>query len=609
MALGSTTRVKDSGSNYQGFADEAPKANPPRSVFDLSYLHTTTCNEGMLVPVGIWEVLPDSDYDFDVQALIRVQPLEVPVMSRLRAFFHTYFLPYADLWKHWKSFYSKGHSRTYTNVLPRLMPDAATTTNNARLYLSGVEPVPGYTSGFERIANDHLTLLDYIFNTGTIKRTSVTGTSGNVEYYNTSVYLQTGFNLLIPFAYQHIFRDYYLPANIYRNNTEWFPDDPHDFILNDYDEDDTYHTVTPSGLKCEDLFVLRYRNWTDDYFTSATTTPVYGDEPSLTLTGASRILPVDTFYPSEHPYLPSPDGAYHSVGIGARNGVAGINTAWDNNITFMANRVLGVDLSGQPIGSFTVEQLRVLAVNQLAIEKMTRTDGSYREFVRAFFGDYPKSDTDTRAQYIGGTYQPIVVSEVLQTSESSQQSPLGESAGHAVSASSGNIGHLHTTEYGVVMTIMSIMPDTIYYQGQERWFAEDLTQEDYFLSGREQLGPQYIRNRELFNELPSSLKSQFTSNPDGIFGYQGRFDHYRYRQNRISGWIADPSWVNYFSYTQARSFSNYPTLTDSFLSTKGTIRAEMFTSPAEPHFIVQVANQCRAVQPLPYKAIPANILN
>lgn len=247
------------------------------------------------------------------------------------------------------------------------------------------------------------------------------------------------------------------------------------------------------------------------------------------------------------------------------------------------------------ISAVTLDQLRELVVAQRLMEKMARTDGSYGQFIKTFFDETPQSAYDFRPRYVGGNYAPIVTTEVLQSSESGT-TPQGHMSGHGISSGDGYIGHLHSDDYGLCMTIASIMPDSMYCQGIERDWTRK-TQEEFYLPERSGLGPQAITVKELYYSA---------SNPDLLFSYQDRFDEYRYRQNIISGKVSDPNNLTFFPYTQARVFSSEPTLSQSFVTTENNVRHDSFYAGSlEVPFVMQVASKIRAVRPLPYKAIPA----
>ena len=67
--------------------------NPGRSVFDLSYVETFTCEMGQIIPVMVDEVVPGDKFSIGVQQLLRMQPLVAPVMHEMYVRTYYFFCP------------------------------------------------------------------------------------------------------------------------------------------------------------------------------------------------------------------------------------------------------------------------------------------------------------------------------------------------------------------------------------------------------------------------------------------------------------------------------------------------------------------------------------
>lgn len=554
--------IQDSGSNYQ-FYDKMINSFVSRSVFDLSRLHTLTCDFGDLIPVDLIWTLPNDDFEISIEHLLRAMPMVVPPMSRMRVFFHAYWMSFDSLMKHWKVFMSKGRTGTYTCDLPVIDLGQFDGVDNAVVAgsLANYLGLPVGLTRTEAITN-HVSAL--------------------------------------PFAmYQRIYRDYYMNANLFTDNKYWYPDDDDDLRLGD----GVTGYIYPDDSQIE-LTALRCRDYVNDYFTSGLPFPMRGEQPSIGVGGSASLKYLDG---SALMFARTSDGHGSAVtspatgtGLDPENnspiGIAG------NGLAPLVNNLMkeymlasyGVDLSHAT--AVTLDQLRELSVAQRLMEKMARTDGSYGQFIKTMFDESPASAHDFRAKYIGGTYAPIVTTEVLQTSESGV-TPQGEMAGHGISSGSGYIGHLHSDDFGLCMIIMSIMPDSMYCQGVDRNWTR-ATQDEFYLPDRAALGPQATLVRELYYKAADPMK---------LFNYQDRFDEFRYRPNVVSGKVADPDSESFFPYTQARYFYTEPTFSPEWASTKNNVRHDQFYAPSEVPFVCQVASRVRAVRPLPYKSVPAGL--
>ena len=101
-------------------------AQPRRSVFDLSYSKTLTCDMGQLIPVLCDEVVPADYWQIANQAVIRFPPLVAPILHEINMYVHYFFVPYRLLWDQWEDFITGGVSGDLTPAIPRWTP-----TNNA----------------------------------------------------------------------------------------------------------------------------------------------------------------------------------------------------------------------------------------------------------------------------------------------------------------------------------------------------------------------------------------------------------------------------------------------------------------------------------------------
>ncbi len=221
--------------------------------------------------------------------------------------------------------------------------------------------------------------------------------------------------------------------------------------------------------------------------------------------------------------------------------------------------------------------------------------------MRSHFGIAPKDEVLGRPQYIGGTKSSIVVSEVLQTSRTEDDtstqkgSPLGRLAGHGLGATSDYICTFTSKEFGYIIGIASWMPKPSYQQGVNRIFSRK-TKFDFYFPEFAHLSEQAVTNGEIF--------ATGTSRDSEIFGYQGAYNEMRYTPSFNCADMRDT-----FSYWHlGRIFSSAPKLNAGFLTTNsaydGGIRKDIFASQNEPGLIVQFANIVKAIRPLPVYGTP-----
>lgn len=578
----------DSGSNYQ-FGDKMLKPSMARSGFDWSCLNSLTINNcGMLIPIFFDEVLPSSSYDIQVQALLRVLPQVVPLYSRQRLYIHAFGARYSDLFKDASVYITKGFNGNNILKKPVLKADML----DPVLFPDGMDTVikPG-------------SLFDYL-DLPIGKKLSELGE----------------INALPFMMYVSIWKYYFMNKNLYIHNRYWLPNDDADFRLtlnNGVASNTTGVDGSAEGEPKVYFGSILYRDYPQDYFLSALPFAQRGETPKLQITGTDeRYLPLKLFQSSSGGYEPV-DNSFVSVYTDNAHASAVPLTVIGNNdgLKFRLQGSTSENLLNIAYGSaykgtfgrlgvyaqlgFTLDDFRQLAIAQQELERMARTDGSFFEFGLTFFGRASKNALDYRPQYIGGTYQNITFSEVLQTSSSTDASPLGSYGGHGITSMNGSLGHYETDEHGYIMILASIMPDIYYSQGLDKKWTR-LTQSEEFITGRDKMGLIPILNKELF-------VSGDTAKDNDLFAYQNPFDEYRYKPSRIHGKIADPSSKSFFPYTQSRKFDSTPTYSRSFFKADD-VRKDYLTAPTEDAYSAQFKFSIRAVEPLSYTGSPAPIV-
>lgn len=567
------------------------KAPVPRSVFDLSYIHSFSADFAQLIPFCCYDVLPNDD--FKLSNILRVSslPLVSPVYNAIKIRTYWFYVPYYLLWRHFDRFISGGRDGTYEAEIPRV-GDATTGVRFAR---------------------------------GSI-----------ADYLNFPVDVDIppeDCPDAFPFmAYQRIYRDYFMNQDVQTdsNINNWFPEDDADFQLSD----GLQLSIAPEGTDDYDavnLLDTRYRNWEKDYFTSAMFSPQRGPATALpvSLSGSGEDIPVRF----DADVLTSPSDWFNIYGM--PQGTAGYegNPRFSSNFgtsggtvlfgvrakgdgTFNVTSTLGGTVSDKPLvlpksdldaylstssGGFLIDDLRLATQLQLWLERNMRTKAQYQEFLRIHFNDAPLDMRLTKPYYIGGSSQVLQITQVLQTSQSTDDSELGQRAGTGNSYGAFDIGRFHSHEYGLIMGIMSIMPDAMYTQGMSRVWSKR-SRFDFYFPEFAQLSPQAILEKELYTTNDKDVNNS-------VFGYQGRFDEYRTANNIVTGLLRDSTKLDFYTYTLARDFDSAPTLSASFISGEGTVRHDAFVSGTTlPPFICQVGIGCRAVRPVPYVNQPMGLL-
>lgn len=262
------------------------------------------------------------------------------------------------------------------------------------------------------------------------------------------------------------------------------------------------------------------------------------------------------------------------------------NAAVDTSISLDPMDGLVADLSAAT--GIDINTLREVSAIQRFMENRARFGSRYAELLRAW-GIRPLDARLQRPQYLGGGKQTIQFSEVLQTGVDSGDEGVGTLRGHGIAAVRSNAFQRFFEEHGIVISCMFIRPKTMYVQGMEKKFNRR-TKYDYFQPEFINLGQQEVLNKEVYAAHAS---------PNGIFGYQDRYDEYRRFESRVAGEFR--STLDYWHL--GRIFSSSPALNASFVSCDPSTR--IFASGSSADTVWVMANhKIAARRMLPKNSVP-----
>ena len=361
-----------------------------------------------------------------------------------------------------------------------------------------------------------------------------------------------------------------------------FPRRAYNFVWNEYYRDETLQTEV--ALTNETIL---NRDWEKDYFTSSLPWQQRGTSPALPISGLSSAKWVTGDFVNATPAAAS--GFSTVASTPKMQVVNGSGNAIPNALAFFNKNV--VDLSSAT--TFDIADLRLAFQIQKWMERNARAGARYTEFLRSHFGVSPRDERLQRPEYVGGCKAPVIISEVLQTSSTDATSAQGNLAGHGLTVANQYCGKYHAEEFGLIIGIMSVMPRSAYSQGIDRqWLRR--TKYDFYFPEFANLSEQAIINAEIY-------ATGVLADNQNIFGYQGRYDEMRTKNNLIVSQMRST-----FDYWHlGRQFSSAPSLNASFVSC--VPRKDIFAVPTEPGLIVSFGNVVKAIRPLPYMSNPGLI--
>jgi len=93
---------------------------PRTNQFDLSHEKKLSMNMGELVPIYLQEVVPGDKFRVNSEMLVRLAPMVAPMMHRVNAYVHYFFVPNRLVWTNWQDFITGGRLGTDASVLPKI---------------------------------------------------------------------------------------------------------------------------------------------------------------------------------------------------------------------------------------------------------------------------------------------------------------------------------------------------------------------------------------------------------------------------------------------------------------------------------------------------------
>jgi len=525
------------------------RANRPRSsVFDLSQERKLSCNFGKLVPMYVQDVIPGDKFRVNTEIMMRLAPLTAPLMHRVNVYTHFFFVPNRLVWDKWEDFITGGRLGTDTSVPPTMEVRA----EDVQSILA-----PGSLGDF----------------------------MGVPSYTNTDTVDESIKFSALPFrAYALIYNEYYRDQNLSA---------PMDILKTSSGNVNTSNTSVAAMLQ------LRDRCWERDYFTSALPWTQRGNPVTIPMSGSAPVVLSDV---SDKAGLikkingddaPTQNDLYTASSAqpdGTRMTVAGTN----EYVKYDPNGTLEADLSAATAS--TINDLRAAFQLQKWLERNARAGSRYVEQILAHFGVVSSDARLQRPEYLGGGKSPVVISEVLQTSETTEGSAQGTMAGHGISVQNSHSFSKRFEEHGYIIGIMSVLPRTAYQQGMPRHLSR-MDKLEYFWPEFANLGEQEVKNKEIYHDLA------FGNTNEDTFGYQSRYAEYRYCPSSVHGDFKG----NLNFWHMGRIFDATPALNANFVAADRETTDRAFAVETGDHLWVQLYNNVQAIRPVPKLGEPGFI--
>lgn len=565
--------------------DGMPQLKLTRSSHNLS---NTTCfdvEQGWLVPTAVYDCVPGDRFNLGSQALIRTTALIKPAFTvNLQAKSASFFVAYRTIWKAFEDFFSGGRSGNAKVALPvfnindellqysifdyfglpcKSSNPINTTTPDTTEYINAL-----YLLAYLKIWNDYFRnpSLDI-----------------EIDVYNLTIYKpndDTPYDFsqhTTPFDFVHNGISY-IGASVTIFLRWCFGLISNTVSIDSLSLDDiTSNSPNPPSWQSRKYSRPALVNLPRDLFTSALPTVSSSNPVSLGISGkvgnfsisATGLSPVRTTLHDPHSGL----GLFSKdtmAGVAPLNkgtlagttGAATVNSpvtiygapSTDPELSplYVINDDIATGLIVRASGGYSSgiypRELRLVFGLDLKQQLRNLSGNRYQDLLKAFYGVTTRDYRLNLAEYIGGSRYPIYTSEVLQTSET-QNTPLGDQAGHAIGSGNSFHGSYFVEELGCILNLFWINSENVYSQELRRdWRKFSIN--DYFFPMFEKLGDQELLQEEICYYISPPVGNSTIAN-NRIFGFVPRYSEYKFYNNTVKGGFRG----NYKYWSQARFFN------------------------------------------------------
>lgn len=513
-----------------------------RYAHNLSHTETSTIVMGKNYPCNPMEAFPGESFKITAKNLTRFMPQIAPTMADVTIGIDTYVVPWRQLFDKlgldWDAYLTGGEDGLDTSVLPTIT-----------IPQTGIEP-----GG----------LLDFLgYPTNYVDPST-----------NQKVIVGAGLvlNALPIVAYMHIINENYRDQNFVKklDLTQYAA-----FAFGTYPYTDPTGTISISNFATDGLFP---KAWNRDYF---------GRALGNTQRGPVARLPLGTTAPV---VMGSTGNGFTGVYQGNRvpvklesNAGSAVFTVSPQSgqiiptVTTIHPDMAGyVDLSNASAASIITFRL---AARMQRFGEILQTSGARAvEFTMAMFGVRIPDARVQRPIFCGSFRLPVIFSEVLQTSATSQTSPQGNLAGHGITGGVNQPLHIKVIEHSYIMSIMHVMPRSQFQNTIPKYLLRS-TRWDLPNPIFQHVGEQAVLRKEIY---PNSAQ------PDEAFGYVPRYSELSNIPSSLHGHMKD----TFLHWTMARVYSSEPVLSAAWRYERPSNRS--FAVPNEDQMAVQIGFDIRA---------------
>lgn len=321
-----------------------------------------------------------------------------------------------------------------------------------------------------------------------------------------------------------------------------------------------------------------------DYFTNCLPAPQKGDAVSVPVLGVENLF--------NYNGVP-----YNLFGIDYEiSGVEEVAFKLNDNGTY-AN-VGSDDVYISNLGA-SVNDIRSAFAMQRQLERLALFGSRYNEMLYGEFGVKAPANILQYPEYLSGTRSPVSVTQVNQTSQSTEDSPLAQVSGYSLS--NGRQGFAKSfIEHGLVLGLACVRQVHSYQQGLEKFYTRKY-KTDFPTPIFANMSEQPVYKSEIFVGTPT--------NNEQVWGYQPIYEDCRRRVNSITGQLATGSGSGLDVWHLGDYYESAPVMNGDWLQETPEFLDRCLSAPSSTidNFIFDFYHKVSAVRSLPTYGTPGII--
>lgn len=511
-----------------------PIAQKTFSNFPLYGDHVTTTNFMELNVPKCMELVPNESIKYAMQTYTRLSPLLKPTFGRAEIRNRHFFVPFRTVWPAFLDF---------IDDVPHLFDDGESS-------LVGTVPVI-YNLDFLDFLTSN-TCAEIVTGSTNLAEQSdffvTSDTGSNENWYRFTTFGRWCYKILRSLGYSPVMdrrcssSDSALPLMcLMKVHADWFfpsqycNTDRYDYLVS-FLERNVLHDPGESYIKAQDLedifMQLNDITYDNDYFTAA------WDNPNSPNDGLSSSFNINDISGSDIENTSD----YSTVS----------NTKYGDGTPSISNNLV---LDGMSIFNISSYMLTALQSMSDYLKRHQLAGSRVIDRYLARHGIKLSSETLRRSILLGEQKNSIRFSDVTSFA-STDGADLGDYAGKAEGVVRDSI-EFTAKEYGMLISVSTIIPYTQYYQGINR-HVKHIGKLDFWTEEYDALGTQAIYKSELYAPLSNPNDNDMSAYNNGVFGFTGRYGEYKVGQSLITGdYILNSRNVGDDAWTLFRDLSHF----------------------------------------------------